>query len=546
MKGGESHEALHPRRLRDPAAGRDPGALRRVPGQRVDAVHQGPAGHGGDGAPAAGPPGRGDRADLGGPAAAPRRDHSGRTRAVPLSPPIDGCRAGHPRRGTTVCAGPRPERDLWPMDPGPMGLTAGPGQPGSSDHGTRRRDRQAEPGRRNRIGGARTARSTIIKMLSASPGPACRIHADGCRRTDSRRRCRGWPAPTRSVGRGTPPTLFPRLLRPPSSSGVRDDQPVATPGAAAGPGPHARGRGVRPRPPGPRAQRALPAEVGLGTGDPPGDAVGRGGLPRARPGAAEQHERRPGTTAAAGTAAGTGTPGPGPGPDVPEFEPWLSAFEVVDLARYYVAPELDADAVLRTLHTVGLYEQADRRVGGFSRGMTQRLGLAAALIGDPRLLLLDEPTSALDPAGRAEILDLVAAMRGHRTVIFSSHILGDVQRVADQVGVLRAGRLIYQGETRALVDEYLDPRWIVRLGSPAQDVVRELGTRSWARRVEQLDERRIRIDADTVAHGEQGIPEVLAACRARLISCEPLAADLEAAFLALTGGEVRRERVPAP
>ncbi len=233
-------------------------------------------------------------------------------------------------------------------------------------------------------------------------------------------------------------------------------------------------------------------------------------------------------------------------PDVPEFEPWLSAFEVVDLARYYVAPELDADAVLRTLHTVGLYEQADRRVGGFSRGMTQRLGLAAALIGDPRLLLLDEPTSALDPAGRAEILDLVAAMRGHRTVIFSSHILGDVQRVADQVGVLRAGRLIYQGEARALVDEYLDPRWIVRLGSPAQDVVRELGTRSWARRVEQLDERRIRIDADTVAHGEQGIPEVLAACRARLISCEPLAADLEAAFLALTGGEVRRERVPAP
>ena len=232
-------------------------------------------------------------------------------------------------------------------------------------------------------------------------------------------------------------------------------------------------------------------------------------------------------------------------PDVPGFEPWLTAFEVVDLARHYVAPDLAADAVLRTLYTVGLDEQADRRVGGFSRGMTQRLGLAAALIGDPRVLLLDEPTSALDPAGRAEILDLVAAMRGRRTVVFSSHILADVQRVADQVGVLRAGRLSYQGATGALIDEYLDPRWVLRLNSPVAHVVRALRAQPWTRRAEALDGQRIRVDADTVAHGEQGIPEVLAACHARLISCEPLAADLEAAFLALTATEVRHAGSPA-
>jgi ABC-2 type transport system ATP-binding protein len=224
-------------------------------------------------------------------------------------------------------------------------------------------------------------------------------------------------------------------------------------------------------------------------------------------------------------------------PDVPEFEPWLTAFEVVDLSRHYVAAELGADAVLDTLRTVGLDADADRRVGGFSRGMTQRLGLAAALIGDPRVLLLDEPTSALDPAGRAEILDLVAAMRGHRTVVFSSHILADVQRVADQVGVLRAGRLIYQGATSDLVDRYLDPRWVLRLSNPVEQVVRALADQPWTRRVETLGGQRIRVDADTVAHGEQGIPQVLAACHARLISCEPLAADLEAAFLALTAKE---------
>jgi ABC-2 type transport system ATP-binding protein len=221
-------------------------------------------------------------------------------------------------------------------------------------------------------------------------------------------------------------------------------------------------------------------------------------------------------------------------PDVPEFEPWLTAYEVVDLARHYVAPHLAGKAVTETLALTGLAEVADRRVGGFSRGMTQRLGLAAALVGDPQLLLLDEPTAALDPAGRAEILDLVGGMRGRRTVIFSSHILADVQRVADMVGVLRAGHLLYQGQTRVLIDEHLDPRWVLRLSGPVGDVVTELRNQPWVRRVEVLEGDRIRVEADSVRHGEQGIPRVLASCQAGLVACEPLAADLESAFLALT------------
>jgi ABC-2 type transport system ATP-binding protein len=222
-------------------------------------------------------------------------------------------------------------------------------------------------------------------------------------------------------------------------------------------------------------------------------------------------------------------------PDVPDFEPWLTAREVVDLARSLVAPELGAAAVTTSLRTAGLADSADRRVGGFSRGMIQRLGLACALVSDPELLILDEPTSALDPVGRADMLDLVAAMRGHRTVIFSSHILADVQRVADHVGILRDGRLIYQGTARELMDTYISPRWLIRIADDVEPVAAALAATGWATSVEPAGPDVLRVDATNMEAGERGIPAVIAACGARQVSCEPAAADLESAFLALTG-----------
>jgi ABC-2 type transport system ATP-binding protein len=222
-------------------------------------------------------------------------------------------------------------------------------------------------------------------------------------------------------------------------------------------------------------------------------------------------------------------------PDVPDFDGWLTAYEVVDLARSLVAPAAGSQAVRTAISTVGLADSADRRVGGFSRGMVQRLGLACALVGDPELLILDEPTSALDPAGRAELLDLVAAMRGRRTVIFSSHILADVQRVADEVGILRDGRLLYQGPTQELISTYLTPSWLVRLAGEASQVAAAMEAAGWATRVEPAGDDAIRVDAVTIEAGERGIPAVIAGCGARQVACEPVAADLESAFLALTG-----------
>lgn len=223
-------------------------------------------------------------------------------------------------------------------------------------------------------------------------------------------------------------------------------------------------------------------------------------------------------------------------PDVPEFDPWLTSAEVVDLARSLVAPDRDGStSVAAALRATGLADAAGRRVGGLSRGMLQRLGLACALVGDPELLILDEPMSALDPAGRAELLGVIAGMRGTRTVIFSSHILADVQRVADQIGILRAGRLLYQGSTAELMDRYLTPSWLLRVAGAADLVQAALAAQPWVTKVEATEPGVLQVDATGIADGERGIPAIVAACGARQVACEPVAADLESAFLALTG-----------
>ena len=132
-------------------------------------------------------------------------------------------------------------------------------------------------------------------------------------------------------------------------------------------------------------------------------------------------------------------------PDTPDFFPLLTAREIVDLARYPFRKEVSEESVTEVIELVGLGDSIDRRVGGFSRGMKQRLGLAATLIGEPQLLLLDEPCSALDPIGRREILDVIFRLKSKSTVLFSTHLLSDVEAVCDSVTVVDHGKTLYEG-----------------------------------------------------------------------------------------------------
>jgi ABC-2 type transport system ATP-binding protein len=221
-------------------------------------------------------------------------------------------------------------------------------------------------------------------------------------------------------------------------------------------------------------------------------------------------------------------------PDTPQFDPWLTGREVVALARELVAPHLPPTRADEVLRDAGLAEAAGRRVGGYSRGMLQRLGVAATVVGEPDLLLLDEPASALDPAGRREVLDLIAQLRGQATIILSSHILGDVQEVCDSVGVMRAGRLIFQGPLDALLVGRAVPAYRIHVRAPVEPVAEALRGNEWVTGVERTGPEMLRVAVRSLAEAEQHLPSALADSGARVVSMAPLAADLEDVFLELT------------
>lgn len=133
-------------------------------------------------------------------------------------------------------------------------------------------------------------------------------------------------------------------------------------------------------------------------------------------------------------------------PDVPEFYDFMTPREYLVLCGSITGMSKKAamERAKELLEMVGLSEEK-RRIRGFSRGMKQRLGVAQALFNRPKLLICDEPTSALDPLGRKELLDLLVQAKQETTILFSTHILSDVERICDQIAFLHGGELVLQG-----------------------------------------------------------------------------------------------------
>ncbi len=179
-------------------------------------------------------------------------------------------------------------------------------------------------------------------------------------------------------------------------------------------------------------------------------------------------------------------------PDVPEFYNFMTPYEYLTFCGEMAGMAKD-EIKSRTeemLKLVGLSSEK-HRIKGFSRGMKQRLGIAQALLGRPKLLICDEPTSALDPVGRKEILDILMAVKEETTVIFSTHILSDVERICTDVAFLNDGEIIMQGKIADIKEK-----------NKSQDMILEFDNSKDAKRVlDAFKECRATDDAGLIFKG---------------------------------------------
>lgn len=213
-------------------------------------------------------------------------------------------------------------------------------------------------------------------------------------------------------------------------------------------------------------------------------------------------------------------------PDVPEFYPFMTAREYLAFCGESIGMKKSEtkERSEELLALVGLADE-NHRIKGYSRGMKQRLGIAQALLSRPKLLICDEPTSALDPIGRKEILDILGSVKEQTTVLFSTHILSDVERICTSVALLHDGKIAMQGS----VDE------LKRLGRADRFAV-ESDSEAVAKELVSVFEGAILSENDTVIleGGEERMLAVMGFIAEKRLSVrrvERLEPSLESLFL---------------
>lgn len=224
-------------------------------------------------------------------------------------------------------------------------------------------------------------------------------------------------------------------------------------------------------------------------------------------------------------------------PDVPAFYDWMTAEEFLRFAGrlFRLDRAVLQDRIGQLLDLAGLHGTTTK-IGEYSRGMKQRLGIAQALINAPRLLLLDEPTSALDPMGRRDVLDMVASLRGRTTVFFSTHILGDVERVCDTVAILDHGRIVAGGPIDELKKKYGKEKVVVQVTGDADALAQEISKTGWATSVTRGAAGSIEVAVTDIDAARREIPAMVAARRIGLVLMEAGEMDLEDVFVELVEG----------
>ena len=225
--------------------------------------------------------------------------------------------------------------------------------------------------------------------------------------------------------------------------------------------------------------------------------------------------------------------------EAPRFYPYLSGRRNLELAA-----ALDGDGasgrIDAALDTVDLADRAKDRVGGYSHGMRQRLGIAGALLRDPQLLLLDEPTTGLDPAGMRDMRVLVRRLADQgMTVLLSSHLMGEVEELCDRVAIVRNGRVVYEGSLPELI-ETTAGHYDVRTTDDARAL-------EIARHERGIEEVAAGNHGVTFAATEEAIARLsiaLGEAGVGIVALVPKTATLKELFFRMTEGDGATDRVP--
>jgi ABC-2 type transport system ATP-binding protein len=224
----------------------------------------------------------------------------------------------------------------------------------------------------------------------------------------------------------------------------------------------------------------------------------------------------------------------------PRFYSWMKGRELLELVGrlHGLSGSRLRSRVDELLARTGLVTAAGRRIGGYSSGMRQRLGIAQALLHGPQLLFLDEPVSSLDPEGRRDLLELIAGLRGEATVVFSTHVLADVERVCDRIAILDRGRLVIEGPLAALLAAHARP--ILRLvpapgqGETTAILIDRLRSEPWTTDVKVVGDS-IRVGVSDQRAASSGALGLALATGVTLDLFERVRPTLEDVFLELVG-----------
>ncbi len=222
-------------------------------------------------------------------------------------------------------------------------------------------------------------------------------------------------------------------------------------------------------------------------------------------------------------------------PEQPYFPKFLSALEVVraHAGLSGLSGTCAKERVERCLTDVGMWENRHMVLSKCSKGMTQRVGLASALVGDPDLLIMDEPSSGLDPVGRKELRALLTTLKNEgKTIFLSSHLLSEMESVCDRVGVMARGTLVACGTPQEITETHDQVR--VQIEQAEKDTVLATQVEHWGGSYETSSEfgANLRVPSAFV----YSLLGLLEQRRARLIAVSPQRETLEDAFLRLVGG----------